>query len=139
MPWRRLFSESASQNVPVQPYYDLDEAPTVDGKTWKLEVRGLVENRKSWTLEELYQLPQSSRSRATSASRAGARSEAGPARRLRDFLKLIGADTAPNMSGSSARTRTDTIAARHGDRLHAQTQMTFKFGDEILPAPTVFR
>jgi len=56
-------------------------APEVDGKTYKLEVFGLVENKKSWTLDELYQLPRSSRSPGISASRAGARSAAGRARR----------------------------------------------------------
>src|SRR5215475_8286486 len=35
---------------PFNGYYDLDDAPEVDGDDWKLEVRGLVENKKSWTL-----------------------------------------------------------------------------------------
>src|SRR5437016_6691660 len=53
------FSEKdITKPFPFNAYYDLEEAPTVDGKSWKLEVRGLVENKKSWTLEELYQLPQ---------------------------------------------------------------------------------
>ena len=53
------FPESAiTKPFPFNAYYDLDDAPEVDGKTWKLEVRGLVDNKKSWTLEELYKLPQ---------------------------------------------------------------------------------
>src|ERR1039458_5486403 len=53
------FPESAiTKPFPFNAYYDLDDAPTIDGKAWKLEVRGLVENKKSWTLEELYKLPQ---------------------------------------------------------------------------------
>src|SRR5881227_2830814 len=53
------FPESAiTKPFPFNAYYDLDDAPDVDGKSWKLEVRGLVENKKPWTLEELYQLPQ---------------------------------------------------------------------------------
>ena len=53
------FPESAiTKPFPFNAYYDLDDAPEVDGKTWKLEVRGLVENKKPWTLEELYKLPQ---------------------------------------------------------------------------------
>src|SRR2546430_12019878 len=53
------FPESAiTKPFPFNAYYDIDEAPEVDGKSWKLEVRGLVENKKSWTLEELYALPQ---------------------------------------------------------------------------------
>src|SRR6476469_1997882 len=42
----RTVSESAiTKPFPVNAYYDLDEAPEVDGKTWKVEVRGLVENK----------------------------------------------------------------------------------------------
>src|SRR6516164_4890873 len=53
------FPESAiTKPFPFNEYYDIDDAPEVDGKTWKLEVRGLVDNTKSWTLDELYQLPQ---------------------------------------------------------------------------------
>src|SRR5207248_10773649 len=48
------FPESAiTKPFPVNAYYDIEEAATVDGKTWKREVRGLVGNKKSWTLEEL--------------------------------------------------------------------------------------
>src|SRR5258708_25741422 len=39
---------------PFNAYYELDDAPEADGQHWKLEVRGLVDNKKSWTLEELY-------------------------------------------------------------------------------------
>jgi DMSO/TMAO reductase YedYZ molybdopterin-dependent catalytic subunit len=53
------FPESAiTKPFPFNGYYDVDDAPEVDGETWKLEVRGLVDNKKSWTLDELYQLPQ---------------------------------------------------------------------------------
>ena len=53
------FPESAiTKPFPFNAYYELDDAPEVDGKDWKLEVSGLVENKKPWTLEELYKLPQ---------------------------------------------------------------------------------
>src|SRR4029077_14165445 len=53
------FPESAiTKPFPFNAYYEVDDAPEVDGKDWKLEVRGLVENKKSWTLDELYALPQ---------------------------------------------------------------------------------
>ena len=51
------FPESAiTKPFPFNAYYDLEDAPTIDGKAWKFEVRGLVDNKKSWTLEELYKL-----------------------------------------------------------------------------------
>src|ERR687897_3444994 len=41
------FPESAiTKPFPFNAYYDIEDAPSVDGKTWKLEVRGLVENKK---------------------------------------------------------------------------------------------
>src|ERR1700726_738168 len=53
------FPESAiTKPFPFNAYYDLDDAPEIDGKDWKFEVRGLVDNKKSWTLGELYKLPQ---------------------------------------------------------------------------------
>src|ERR1017187_2030444 len=33
-------------------------APDVDGKVYNLEISGLVENKKPWTLDELHALPQ---------------------------------------------------------------------------------
>ena len=38
---------------PFNAYYSLDEAPEVDPASYKLQVGGLVENKKSWTLDEL--------------------------------------------------------------------------------------
>src|SRR6516225_4711560 len=53
------FPESMiTRPFPFNTYYDLDDAPEIDGKDWKLEVRGLVDNKKSWTLDELYKLPE---------------------------------------------------------------------------------
>ena len=53
------YPESAiTKPFPFNGYYDEDEAPEVDGKTYKLEVAGLVDNKKSWTLDELHALPE---------------------------------------------------------------------------------
>src|ERR1700685_728726 len=53
------YPESAiTKPFPFNAYYDLDDAPEIDGKEWKFEVRGLVDNKKAWTLDELYKLPQ---------------------------------------------------------------------------------
>src|SRR4029078_1579865 len=51
------FPESAiTKPFPFNAYYAVDDAPEIDGKEWKFEVRALVDNKKSWTLEELYKL-----------------------------------------------------------------------------------
>src|ERR1039458_3284082 len=45
-----VFPESAiTRPFPFNAYYDEDEAPEVDGKTYKLEVAVLVENKKPWS------------------------------------------------------------------------------------------
>ena len=72
---------------------DVDDAPEVDGKSWKLEVRGLVENKKSWTLDELYQLPQVKQVTRHICVEGWSAIGSWTGTPLRDFLKLIGADT----------------------------------------------
>jgi DMSO/TMAO reductase YedYZ molybdopterin-dependent catalytic subunit len=43
---------------PFNAFYGEDEIPQVDGAGWRLEVRGLVADRRSWTLARLRTLPQ---------------------------------------------------------------------------------
>ena len=88
------FPESAiTKPFPFNAYYDLDDAPEVDGKDWKLEVRGLVDNKKSWTLEELYKLPQVKQVTRHICVEGWSAIGSWTGTPLRDFLKLIGADT----------------------------------------------
>ena len=39
---------------PFNAYYPEDEAPEVDKADYALEVGGMVDNKKTWTLDELY-------------------------------------------------------------------------------------
>ena len=42
------FPESAiTKPFPFNAYYEIDDAPEIDGADWKFEVRGLVDNKKS--------------------------------------------------------------------------------------------
>jgi len=43
---------------PFNAFYREARAPVVDGATYRLEVSGLVQDRKSWTIEDLRALPQ---------------------------------------------------------------------------------
>src|ERR1700689_3969051 len=45
---------------PFNAYYSQDEAPEIDGDKYELEIGGLVDNKKPWTLPELYKLPEGS-------------------------------------------------------------------------------
>jgi DMSO/TMAO reductase YedYZ molybdopterin-dependent catalytic subunit len=129
------FPESAiTKPFPFNAYYDIDDAPEIDGKQWKFEVRGLVDNKKSWTLEELYKLPQVKQVTRHICVEGWSAIGSWTGTPLRDFLKLVGADT-------NAKYCWFQCADKDGynspldmrTALHPQTQMTFKFGDEILP------
>ena len=112
------FSEKdITKPFPFNAYYDIEEAPTVDGKTWKLEVRGLVENKKSWTLEELYQLPQVKQITRHICVEGWSAIGSWTGTPLRDFLKVIGADTPRQICLVPVRRQGRLqFAARHGDR-----------------------
>ena len=78
---------------PFNGYYEEDEAPDIDGKTWKLEVLGLVQNKKSWTLAELTKLPEVSQITRHICVEGWSAIGSWQGTPLRDFLKLVGADT----------------------------------------------
>src|SRR4051812_15957582 len=53
------YPESAiTRPFPFNAYYPISEVPEVDGEDYALEVGGLVDNKKTWTLKELYTLPE---------------------------------------------------------------------------------
>lgn len=43
---------------PFNAFYDVDEVTVVKGDDFRLSVGGLVREKKSWTLDELYALPK---------------------------------------------------------------------------------
>jgi len=129
------FPESAiTKPFPFNAYYEVDDAPNIDGKNWKLEVRGLVDNKKPWTLEELYKLPQEKQVTRHICVEGWSAIGSWTGTPLRDFLKIIGADTRARYcwfqcaDSDGYNSPLDMATA-----LHPQTQMSFKFADEILP------
>ena len=113
-------------------FYDEDEAPDVDGESYKLEVGGLVDDKKSWTLPELYAMPQEKQITRHVCVEGWSEIGSWTGARLSDFLKRVGADTRANYVWfQCAEGYSNTIDM--ATALHPQTQMTFKFADEILP------
>jgi DMSO/TMAO reductase YedYZ molybdopterin-dependent catalytic subunit len=39
-------------------YYDIDDVKPIDGATWKLELTGLIKDKRPWTVQQIYQLPE---------------------------------------------------------------------------------
>ena len=129
------FPESAiTKPFPFNGYYDVDDAPEIDGEDWKLEVRGLVENKKPWTLDELYKLPQVKQVTRLVCVEGWSAIGSWTGVPLRDFLKRVGADTrAKYVWFQCADEDGYNSPLDMHSALHPQTQMTFKFADEILP------
>ena len=117
---------------PFNAYYDEDEAPMVDGETYKLEVSGLVDNKKPWTLAELHALPEVSQITRHCCVEGWSAIGSWQGAMLSEFLTRIGADTkAKYVWFKCAEGYTNTIDMPTA--LHPQTQMTFKYDHKILP------
>jgi DMSO/TMAO reductase YedYZ molybdopterin-dependent catalytic subunit len=118
-------------------YYDEDDAPEVDPDTYQLEVTGLVDNKKSWSLQELYALPQEKQITRHVCVEGWSLIGSWTGARLSDFLKRIGADTrAKYVWFQCAEGYSTTIDMPTA--LHPQTQMTFKYDDKTLPRSNGF-
>jgi DMSO/TMAO reductase YedYZ molybdopterin-dependent catalytic subunit len=128
------YPESAiTKPFPFNAYYDEAEVPQVDPATYKLELRGMIQDRKPWTLQELYALPQTTQvTRHICVEGWSAIGKWGGVP-FRSFLERIGADLSAKYVGFACAdhyyTSIDMPTA-----LHPQTLMAFTFADAILPA-----
>jgi DMSO/TMAO reductase YedYZ molybdopterin-dependent catalytic subunit len=127
------FPESRiTRPFPYNAYYPEEEIPEIDGATYKLELAGKIRDKKPWTLTELAALPQVSQvTRHICVEGWSAIGKWGGVR-LSEFLKRVGADTTAKYVGFQCADdyygSIDMATA-----LHPQTQLSFKFADELLP------
>ncbi len=127
------YPESAiTRPFPFNAYYSLDEAPDIDGEKYQLEIGGLVDNKKSWTLPELNALPEVSQITRHVCVEGWSAIGSWQGVRLSDFLKMIGADlSAKYVWFQCAEGYSNTIDMPTA--LHPQTQLTLKFDNKTLP------
>lgn len=127
------FPESAiTRPFPFNAYYPVAEVRRVDPRGYRLEVSGLVREKKPWTLPELYALPQTSQITRHICVEGWSAIGKWSGVRFSDFLQRIGADiTAKYVGFRCADDYSTSIDMRTA--LHAQTQLTLRFADQILP------
>jgi DMSO/TMAO reductase YedYZ molybdopterin-dependent catalytic subunit len=117
---------------PFNAYYPEEDAPEVDREDYKLLVGGLVDNKKSWTLDDLYALPQQTQITRLVCVEGWSAIGKWTGTPLRDFLNRVGADTRAKYvwfrCAEGYSTSIDMPTA-----LHPQTQMTFQFDGQVLP------
>ena len=127
------YPESAiTRPFPFNAYYDEEDAPEVDGDSFKLVLNGLIGNKTPWTLRELYALPMEKQITRHVCVEGWSAIGSWTGVRLSDFLKRIDADTkAKYIWFRCAEGYSNTIDMPTA--LHPQTQITLKYDNEILP------
>ena len=117
---------------PFNAHYPEENVVKVDGGQYRLEVGGMIKERKPWTLPELYALPQVTQITRLICVEGWSAIGKWSGVRLSDFLQRVGADTTAKYVGFQClddySTSIDMATA-----LHPQTQLTLRFGDEVLP------
>jgi DMSO/TMAO reductase YedYZ molybdopterin-dependent catalytic subunit len=117
---------------PFNAYYERDKVPEVDGDEYLLEVSGLVASKHSWSLEELYQLPQTDQvTRHICVEGWSAIGKWGGVT-FSTFLKRIGADLSAKYVGFKCADDY-YISIDMPTALHAQTLLTFTYDGKTLP------
>ncbi len=122
---------------PFNAYYGEDEIRHVDAESFRLELTGLVANKRAWTLAELQALPQTDQvTRHICVEGWSAIGKWGGVK-FSDFLARIGADTSARYVGFKCTddyyTSIDMATA-----LHPQTQLTLTFNGQPLPPSNGF-
>ena len=123
--------EEAIKDFRYNAYYGEDKVPKIDGASYRLILSGLVDNRKPWSLPELYALPQTSQITRLVCVEGWSMIGKWGGVRFRTFLERIGADlTAKYVGFESADGYYSSIDM--ASALHPQTLLTFRMSDEII-------
>jgi DMSO/TMAO reductase YedYZ molybdopterin-dependent catalytic subunit len=123
---------SITRPFPFNAFYAMDQAPAVDAATYKLEVTGLVADKRSWRLDELQamaQIDQITRHICVEGWSAIGRWGGVP---FSEFLRRVGADTTAKYVGFKCAddyyTSIDMPTA-----LHPQTILALTYDGRTLP------
>jgi DMSO/TMAO reductase YedYZ molybdopterin-dependent catalytic subunit len=138
----RLFSPSRlaptyaetdiTKPFPFNAYYAEDMAPAVDGDTWRLELSGMIADRRPWSLAELRALPQETQiTRHVCVEGWSAVGKWGGVP-LRTFLERVGADLKSKYVGFRCADKYYT-SIDMASALHPQTILALTYAGEVLP------
>ncbi len=125
-------SADITDPFPFNAYYSESRAPVVDGAAFKLEVSGMVTGKRSWTLDELRQLPQQSQITRHICVEGWSAIGKWSGVPFRAFLERAGADMKARYVGfrcaDDYHTSIDMATA-----LHPQTILALDFAGAELP------
>ena len=118
-------------------HYEVEDVRPVDGKTWKLELSGRIENKKPWTVEDIYALPEQELIIRHICVEGWDYIGQWSGPNLRAFLERIGADlTAKYIAFRCADGYTESIDMPSA--LHPQTIFATKYAKQPIADPFGF-
>jgi DMSO/TMAO reductase YedYZ molybdopterin-dependent catalytic subunit len=127
------YAESRIENpFPFNAYYGEEEVRVIDQTDYKLELGGMIRERKAWRLPELYALPQASQVTRLICVEGWSAIGKWSGVRLSEFLQRVGADLSARYVGFKCADdyygSIDMASA-----LHPQTILALRYADQILP------
>ena len=118
-------------------YYDVEDVAPVNAANWKLELSGLIEDKRSWTASQLYELPEQEIIVRHICVEGWDYVGQWSGVNLRQFLQRIGADlTAKYVSFRCADDYYGSIDMPSA--LHPQTLLATKYAGEPITDPFGF-
>jgi DMSO/TMAO reductase YedYZ molybdopterin-dependent catalytic subunit len=118
-------------------YYDVMDVKPVNGMSWRLEVAGLVQDKRPWTLQDLQALPQTSMVIKHICVEGWSYIGGWTGVPLRTFLERVGADLrAPYVAFKTADNYPSSIDM--ASALHPQTILALQYGGQTLADPFGF-
>ena len=124
--------KEAVEDFRFNAWYGPEQAPKLDAADYRLQLAGLIGDKRPWTIEQLHALPQQSQVTRHVCVEGWSMIGKWTGTPLRVFLERIGADTTAKYVGFECADGyyegMDMPTA-----LHPQTIMAFKLSDKILP------
>ncbi len=118
-------------------YYDVEDVKTVDGGSWRLELAGLIADKRSWTLREINALPQQDEIIRHICVEGWDYIGEWSGVPLRTFLQRVGADLKAKYV--AFRTADDYPSSIDmATALHPQTLLATRYAGETLADPFGF-
>jgi DMSO/TMAO reductase YedYZ molybdopterin-dependent catalytic subunit len=118
-------------------HYDVEDVKPVDGKTWKLELAGLIEDKRPWTAARLDSLPQQEWIVRHICVEGWDYIGQWSGVNLKTFLERVGADlTAKYVAFKCADDYTESLDM--ASALHPQTILATRYAGEPITDPFGF-
>jgi DMSO/TMAO reductase YedYZ molybdopterin-dependent catalytic subunit len=115
-------------------YYDIENVKPIDGAAWKLELAGLISDKRPWTAQQIYQLPEQELIIRHICVEGWDYIGQWSGPNLRAFLQRVGADlTAKYVYFICNDNFTESIDM--ASALHPQTILATKYAGEYITDP----